>query len=117
MKAVHGQKSTLTLVLLLCVGFVFVSASYSGSSVSSVQVVNRTKLLTYGNTVGLHVKLTLAIVGHGLNENTKIKPTFTVGLRGSECYKNSADNRIDSDHFIFKEVIRFYKKTSETFPT
>lgn len=114
MKNVHGQKSTWAIILLLLrsvvVTFAFESfKSYSGSLVNSVKVVNRTEF-THGETLGVYVKLTVGIAGHGLNENTKIKSTSTVGLRGSECYDNPTANKdIDSDNkLVFKKVIDFF---------
>ncbi|XP_025407316.1 metal transporter CNNM4 isoform X1 [Sipha flava] len=99
-----APKSTLAFVLslVLCNGLI-VSASYGGSFVSSVEVVNHTKF-TQDDSGDLYVNITVAMLGRGLNENLKIRPTSRVALRGSECYKNHPMKNIDSDNHIFKQL-------------
>lgn len=108
--AVHSSKSTLVFVLLfvLCSGL-GVSASHGGSFVSSVEVVNHTKF-TEDKSGDLYVNLTVGILGHGLNEDIKIRPTSKLALRGSECYKNHPMKNIDSDKHQFKQVNLLYNQ-------
>lgn len=102
--AVHGPKSTLVFVLLTVLfGGLVVSASHGGSFVSSVEVVNHTKF-TLDESDDLYVSLTVGVFGKGLTENTIIRPTSKVGVRGSECYKNHPLKNIDSDKHVFKQV-------------
>jgi len=102
--AACSPKRTLAFIVLLvlCDGFV-ASASYGGSFVSLVEVVNHTKF-TQDETKDLYVNLTVGMFGQGLNENIKIRPTSRVALRGSECFKNHPMKNIDSDNHIFKQV-------------
>jgi len=102
--AAFSPKRTLAIIVLLvlCNGLV-VSASYGGSFVSLVEVVNHTKF-TQDETKDLYVNLTVGMYGQGLNENIKIRPTSRVALRGSECYKNHPMKNIDSDSHVFKQV-------------
>lgn len=103
---IFGHKSTLAFLssLLLC-AVLAVSASNGdlGTSVSSVRVVNHTKF-TNDDTAGPFVRMTVAMVGVGLDENIKIRPTSRVALLGSECYKNQPMKNIDSAEHFFKPV-------------
>ncbi|XP_060843585.1 unextended protein isoform X1 [Rhopalosiphum padi] len=102
--AACSPKRTLAFIVLLvlCEGLV-ASASYGGSFVSLVEVVNHTKF-TQDETNDLYVNLTVGMFGQGLNENIKIRPTSRVALRGSECYKNHPMKNIDSENHIFKQL-------------
>lgn len=96
-------KSTLVFILslVLCNGLI---TSHGESYVSSVEVVNHTKF-TQDDSADLYVNITVAMLGRGLNENLKIRPTSRIALRGSECFKNHLMKNIDSDKHIFKQVI------------
>lgn len=107
----NSSKSTLVFVTLFvfCCGLV-VSASHGDSFVSSVEVVNHTKFIQ-DKSGDLYVNLTVGILGHGFDENIKIRPTSKLGLRGTDCYKNHPMKNIDSKKHIFKQVNRLVPST------
>lgn len=104
---IFSLKSTLAFILsslLLCI-VLAVSASNDdlGPSVSSVEVVNHTKII-YDDTTGPFVRMTVGMIGVELDENIKIRPTSKVALFGSECYKNQPMKNIDLAEHLFKPV-------------
>lgn len=116
--AVFGRTNTLAFIMMVVLlpvrSHVMMSPVTRGPTVSWIEVVDHTKFTKAGSDDS-YVNLTVGVFGEGLGNNTLIRPTSRIALRGSECYKNHPAKSIDSENHIFKMVC-FFRFFLSTFP-